>query len=151
LDRLSALVGQVLSFFQSTDTDPYVDIIVGITMIGVALLLMHKEGKKRGEEATADYKMIWIHGVAAAFGGDFIVVLLLALAVGVTFESNLTFLVGLILGVGSLLAQSIIVSLIYKGIVKSIGRDFSIMIRAGRLALLFLGFFMIGLVVYSFF
>lgn len=140
---LSALTGDVFSFFTSNNLDTYVDIIVGVTMISVALaLLIHRKEDKK--EKTADYKVIWVHGLAAAFGGDFIVVLILTVATVTFLPSMFSFLVGLLFGLGSWIAQSLVVALTYKGVVRVV-QDTSIMIRAGRLSLLFLGAFMIML------
>lgn len=140
---LSALTGDVFSFFISNNLDTYVDIVIGITMISVALaLLIHKE--KEGREKTADYKIIWIHGLAAAFGGDFIVVLILTIATVTFLPSMFSFLVGLLFGLGSWFAQGIVVALAYKGALKIVN-DTTIMIRAGRLSLFFLGIFMLML------
>lgn len=146
---LSALTGQLYSFFSGYSLDPIVDVIVGITMLGVSLYLLFRKGKEKKEEVSADYKVIWIHGTAAAFGGDFIIVLLLTLALAPFIPETITFSIGLIFGLGSLLAQSLVVSLIYKGVVKSV-KDTSIMLRSGRLALGFLGIFMITLGLISF-
>jgi len=151
---LSALTSQLFSFFESYSLDPLVDIIVGITMIGVAsYLILRKErrsvSEKEKEYASADYKVIWIHGIAAAFGGDFIVVLILTLAIVPIIGSGEGFLIGLTFGMASWLAQSLVVALVYKGVIRGV-KDLSIMVRAGRLSLLFLGVFMIGLGVFSF-
>jgi len=147
---LSALTSQLFSFFRSYSLDPIVDVVVGVTMIGVAsyLVLKEKDQTEAHEESHADYKLIWIHGIAAAFGGDFIVVLLLTLALFQSTGANAGFLVGLIFGLASWIAQSLVVALVYKGVIK-FSKDFSIMVKAGRLSLLFLGVFMIGLGILS--
>jgi len=147
---LSALTGQLLSFFQDYDLDPIVDVIVGLTMIGVAAVFLVKDkGKAADKGDNPDYKLIWIHGLAAAFGGDFIVVLLLTVALSTIVSVNLTFLIGLLFGIGSWMAQSVVVLLIYKGVVNATKGNFGVLARAGRLSLLFLGIFMIGLGVLS--
>ncbi|MCQ4366931.1 MAG: hypothetical protein NO114_04670 [Sulfolobales archaeon] len=147
---LSALTGQLLSFFQDYDLDPIVDVIVGLTMIGVAAVFLVKDkGKAADKGDNPDYKLIWIHGLAAAFGGDFIVVLLLTVALSTLVSVNLTFLIGLLFGIGSWMAQSVVVLLIYKGVVNATKGNFGVLARAGRLSLLFLGIFMIGLGVLS--
>jgi hypothetical protein len=147
---LSALTGQLLSFFQDYDLDPIVDVIVGLTMIGVAAVFLFKDkGKATDKGDNPDYKLIWIHGLAAAFGGDFIVVLLLTVALSTLVSVNLTFLIGLLFGIGSWMAQSVVVLLIYKGVVNATKGNFGVLARAGRLSLLFLGIFMIGLGVLS--
>jgi len=147
---LSALTGQLLSFFQDYDLDPIVDVIVGLSMIGVAAVFLFKDkGKVADEGDNPDYKLIWIHGLAAAFGGDFIVVLLLTVALSTLVSVNLTFLIGLLFGIGSWMAQSVVVLLIYKGVVNATKGNFGVLARAGRLSLLFLGIFMIGLGVLS--
>ncbi|SAI86745.1 uncharacterised protein [Saccharolobus solfataricus] len=94
---LSALVGQLFSFFQRYSLDPVIDIIVGLTMISVAsvFILRHKSEVKSKEE-NPDYRLIWIHGLAAAFGGDFIVVLLLTMAISSIINIHITFLIGLL-------------------------------------------------------
>ncbi len=140
---LSSLASEIFSTFLNYNLDSYVDIIVGITMISVALaLLAHKN--KGDLEKRADYKIIWIHGIAAAFGGDFIVVLILTLASISFIPYSLGFLIGFLFGLGSWISQSIVVALIYKGMFK-MTKDVSIMIKAGRLSLFFLGIFMITL------
>ena len=49
------------------------DIVVGLTMVivaGALLTLRRGHGASAGgRKARADYKVIWVHGVAAAFGG----------------------------------------------------------------------------------
>ena len=147
---LSALTGQVLSFFENHDLDPIVDVIVGLTMIGVAaIFLIKNRDKVADKDDNPDYKLIWIHGLAAAFGGDFIVVLLLTVALSTLISVNLTFLIGLLFGIGSWIAQSAVVLLIYKGLVNATKANFGVLARAGRLSLLFLGIFMIGLGILS--
>jgi len=147
---LSALTGQVLSFFQNYNLDPIVDVIVGLTMIGVAAIFLIKDRDKVADkDDNPDYKLIWIHGLAAAFGGDFIVVLLLTVALSTLISVNLTFLIGLLFGIGSWIAQSAVVLLIYKGLVNATKANFGVLARAGRLSLLFLGIFMIGLGILS--
>ena len=51
---------------------------------------------------------------------------------------------GLLFGLGSWAAQSAVVAMMYKGLIKVV-RDVSLLTSAGRLSLLFLGVFMIGL------
>jgi len=147
---LSALTGQLPSFFQDYDLVPIVDVIVGLTMIGVAAVFLFKDkGKVADKGDNPDYKLIWIHGLAAAFGGDFIVVLLLTVALSTLVSVNLTFLIGLLFGIGSWMAQSVVVLLIHKGLVNVTKANFGVLARAGRLSLLFLGIFMIGLRILS--
>jgi hypothetical protein len=147
---LSALTGQLLSFFQNYDLDPIVDVIVGLTMIGVAAVFLVKDKHEVADKHNnPDYKLIWIHGLAAAFGGDFIVVLLLTVSLSTFISINLTFLIGLLFGIGSWIAQSIVVLLIYKGLVNVTKANFEVLSKAGRLSLLFLGIFMIGLGILS--
>jgi len=162
---LSALVGQVVSLGLGTNViiDPEVDIIVGLTMIAVALIYIFKSERKKGyrtssavddkktvsETSAPDYKLIWVHGTAAAFGGDFFVVLLISLSVSTILPSFPTFLVGLLFGLGSLVSQLAVVVSAYNGLVKSI-RSPAVLVNAGKLSLLFLGIFMIGLGIFSF-
>ncbi|MGC9106110.1 MAG: hypothetical protein ACP5HQ_06815 [Thermoprotei archaeon] len=145
---LSALTSQVLPILSEGVYDPLVSVIVGLTMLGVALFLKAKERKKgRGEEgvqARADYRAIWIHGVAAAFGGDFFVVLFITTIIHPIIPQNLGFAVGLLFGLGSWLAQSAVVALAYKGLV-NVAKDLSILARAGVLSLAILGAFIIGI------
>lgn len=145
---MSALVGELMGLLNTSILDPYVDFIVGLTMIGVAAYLVF--GKNHGTEGvkTADYKVIWIHGLAAAFGGDFFIVLVLAAAIVPAINPLYSFSIGLLFGLGSWAAQSIIVVLIYKGIIHAL-KDWSIVADAGRIALGILGLFMIGLGVFS--
>jgi hypothetical protein len=141
---MSALAGQLMGLLNTSLLDPYVDIIVGLTMIGVAAYLVFGNHEHTEEVKTADYKVIWIHGLAAAFGGDFFIVLILTLALTPLISPGLSFLVGLAFGIGSLIAQSVIVIAVYKGIVRSV-RDWGTVAMAGRVALGVLGVFMIGL------
>ncbi|MGC8607668.1 MAG: hypothetical protein ACP5L5_08940 [Vulcanisaeta sp.] len=147
---MSALVGELMGLLNISVLDPYVDIIVGLTMMGVAAYLVFGKHEDHHGVRTADYKLIWIHGLAAAFGGDFFIVLILTIAIVPMITAELSFMVGFMFGFGSWLAQSIIVLAIYKGIVKSVG-DWSVVADAGRIALGMLGLFMIGLGIYSFF
>jgi hypothetical protein len=78
-----------------------------------------------------------------------VIVLLLTVALGNLMETNLGFAIGLLFGLGSWIAQSLVVLLIYSGLIRQV-RDFGIMVRAGRISLLLLGTFMIGLGVYSY-
>ena len=55
---------------------------------------------------------------------------------------------GLLFGLGSWAAQSAVVAMMYKGLIKAM-RDVSLLTSAGRRSLLFLGVFMIGLGVSS--
>ncbi len=150
---MSALVGELMGLLNTSVLDPYVDIIVGLTMIGgvAAYLVFGKHGGDHHDVKTADYRLIWIHGLAAAFGGDFFIVLILTIAIVPMITAGLSFLVGFMFGFGSWLAQTIIVLAIYKGIVKSVGDWGGVVAEAGRIALGILGLFMIGLGVYSFF
>jgi hypothetical protein len=142
---LSALTSEVLPFFSLHDFDPYVDMVVGVTMISVALFILIV-GKK-GKVESADYRVIWVHGLAAAFGGDFIIVLVLTTLLIPVIPSNLGFMIGLLFGIGSFISQSVVVVFVYKGVLK-VSKDFTIMEKAGKLALLMLGVFMIFLGVY---
>jgi hypothetical protein len=141
---MSALMGQLMGLLNIEALHPYVDIIVGVTMIGVAAYLVFGDHGAEEDVRTADYRMIWVHGLAAAFGGDFVIVLVLTAALVPAISSGLAFLVGFTFGFGSWAAQSVIVMLIYKGMVHGV-RDWSSMARAGRLALGILGIFMIAL------
>lgn len=143
---LSILINEALSLgLGEGKLDPEVDIIVGLTMISVALFYIIK-GKTHSTESkrisSPDYRMIWIHGVAAAFGGDFFVVLLLAVSIYAISPSFPIFSVGLLFGLGSMLSQLIIVLLLYKGMAKVIKTP-ELLINSGKLALMFLGVFMI--------
>ncbi|MEM0174159.1 MAG: hypothetical protein QXV69_02015 [Sulfolobaceae archaeon] len=151
---LSALVGEVINLGLATGVlDPEVDIIVGLTMIGVAILYLLRSKSKEDPEgvksSAPDYKLIWIHGVAAAFGGDFFVVLLLSVSITTLLPSFPTFLVGLLFGLGSLASQLVVVLLAYSGLVKSI-KSPQTLVNVGKLSLLFLGIFMIVLGIFSY-
>ncbi|MGC9137118.1 hypothetical protein [Caldivirga sp.] len=147
---MSALVGQLMGLLNVDSLKPYVDLIVGVTMVGVAAYLVFSNHEEHESIRTADFKLIWIHGLAAAFGGDFIIVLILTIALAPAIYSNLTFLVGFMFGLGSWVSQTLVVLLIYKGIMRSV-KDWSVMAKAGRLALGILGIFMISLGVFSMF
>ena len=159
---LSAFVGQAVNLGLGSNPmeDPIVDTIVGLTMIAVAFVYILKSGMKSPStvkdevgvtrKEAPDYKLIWIHGTAAAFGGDFFVVLIISLSVIALFPSFPTFLAGLLFGVGSWLSQLTVVILAYKGLIKSV-KSPELLVREGRLSLLFLGIFMIGLGIFSFF
>jgi len=161
---ISAIVKPILSLGIGSNPleDPIVDGIVGLTMIGVALFYIFESKKnankissgindkiKTSEKSAPDYKLIWIHGTAAAFGGDFFIILIIALSVIAIIPTFPTFLVGLLFGLGSLSAQLVVVILTYKGLMKAI-KSTDILVDAGRLSLLFLGVFMIGLGIFSF-
>ncbi|MGC8848596.1 MAG: hypothetical protein ACP5QE_07125 [Conexivisphaera sp.] len=147
---MSALMGQLMGLLDISILGPYVDVIVGATMIGVAAYLVFGDHDKSPEEkGTADYRLIWIHGLAAAFGGDFFIVLILTAALVPAISPGLSFLIGFMFGAGSWVAQTVIVMAIYRGIIRSVG-DWSVMASAGRMALGILGLFMIGLGIYSF-
>lgn len=143
---LSGLAGYAVGLgLTSGAYDPVVDIAVGTTMIGVALAYMHLEGRRspHGQSsASADYRLIWIHGLAAAFGGDFFIVLAITLVIA-PLNVLPTYLVGLLFGTGSLIGQLPVVLLVRRGSVKLVGEQ--TLARAGRLSLLILGVFLIML------
>ncbi|MFP3196379.1 MAG: hypothetical protein RXQ74_05870 [Caldivirga sp.] len=141
---MSALVGQLMNLLNINALEPYVDLIVGLTMVGVAAYLVFGNHEEHGDVKTADYKLIWVHGLAAAFGGDFFIVLILTVAIAPAVTTGISFMVGLMFGLGSLAAQMLVVLLIYKGVIRGV-RDWSIMAKAGRIALGILGIFMITL------
>ncbi|WP_369689108.1 hypothetical protein [Vulcanisaeta thermophila] len=145
---LSAFVGWVMGFIDVSILDPYVDLIVGVTMIGVAAYLFFGHNHGHGGVKTADYKLVWIHGLAAAFGGDFFVVLILSTVLAQVIHSWQLFLVGFMFGFGSWLAQLVVVILIYRGVVRSV-KDWAVVANAGRVALGLLGIFMITLGLYG--
>ncbi|WP_349681912.1 hypothetical protein [Caldivirga sp. UBA161] len=147
---MSALVGQLMSLLNINALKPYVDVIVGVTMVSVAAYLVFGNHEEHEGVKTADFKLIWIHGLAAAFGGDFIIVLVLTTALVPAMPINLSFLVGFMFGFGSWVSQALIVLLVYKGVMRGV-RDWGIMARAGRLALGILGVFMISLGFFSMF
>ncbi len=141
---MSALVGQLMNLLNINALEPYVDLIVGLTMVSVAAYLVFGNYEEHGDVKTADYKLIWVHGLAAAFGGDFFIVLILTVAIALAITTGISFMVGLMFGLGSLAAQMLVVLLIYKGVICGV-RDWSIMAKAGRIALGILGIFMITL------
>lgn len=120
--------------------DWLVDVLVGVTMIAVAAIYIHREEAKAD---APDYKAIWIHSLAAAFG-----VLALALAVKTLYSAIPTAFVGLLFGVGSFMGQLAVVISAYKGLLRIVKAP-HMLVRAGRMALLFLGFFLIGLGLYT--
>jgi len=146
---MSALVGLLPEALFQGVYDWLVDVLVGITMVAIAAVYLSK-GREEGGEAAPDYKAIWIHGIGAAFGGDFFVVLLLALTVKAATPWFPTPLVGFLFGFGSFLGQLGIVILAYRGLVGLVKAP-QILVRAGRLSLLILGFFLIGLGIYTYF
>jgi hypothetical protein len=137
---ISALAGRLMGLLNTS--------LLGLTMIGVAAYLVFGNHGHTEEVKTADYKVIWVHGLAAAFGGDFFIVLILTIALVPLISPGLSFLVGLAFGVGSWIAQSVIVIAVYKGIVRSI-KDWGTVAMAGRIALGVLGLFMITLGIVS--
>lgn len=146
---LSAAVGLLPSSMFQGAYDWLVDVVVGVTMISIAGLYLHKERAEEGKAPAApDYKAIWIHGLAAAFGGDFFAVLLLALSVKALSPSFPLALVGFLFGAGSFVGQIGVVLAAYKGLLKAV-RAPEILVRAGRLSLLILGFFLSGLGIYT--
>ena len=146
---MSALAGLLPDALFQGAYDWIVDVLVGLTMVAIAAVYLRRS-REGAEEAAPDYKAIWIHGLGAAFGGDFFVVLLLALAVKAAAPWFPTALVGFLFGVGSFLGQLGIVLLAYRGLVGLV-RTPQILVRAGRLSLLILGFFLIGLGIYTYF
>lgn len=144
---LSALTSQVLNLLSDPESlSPYADLIAGSTMIAVASLFIFKQNKMEkiniDGSVAPDYKYIWIHGLAAAFGGDFIVVLLLsAFLLGSSLPLQLGFLIGLLFGIGSMLAQTSVVYAVYKGF-RRILKNTDLMAKAGVLSLFFLGIFL---------
>ncbi|MEL9991010.1 MAG: hypothetical protein QXP98_09580 [Thermoproteus sp.] len=146
---MSALVGLLPSSLFEGVYDWLVDVLVGLTMVTIAGLYLRKEHEGDSGGAAPDYKAIWIHGVGAAFGGDFFVVLLLALSIKAISQTFPLALVGFLFGFGSFLGQLGIVLLAYKGLVRLVKAP-QVLVRAGRLSLLILGFFLIGLGIYTF-
>lgn len=63
-------------------------------------------------------------------------------------SASMGFAVGLLFGLGSWAAQSAVVAMMYKGLIKAM-KDVSLLTSAGRLSPLFLGVFMIGLGFFS--
>ena len=141
---ISALTGQLADFLSSPRLTPYADIVVGITIAGVAAYFVLSKGERTEAQNTADYRLIWIHGLATAFGGDFFIVLILTLALMPIIASALSFLIGFAFGASSWIAQIGVALLIYKGILHGVG-DWSVVANAGRTALGILAMFMIGL------
>ncbi len=155
---LSTFTGVVLNLVTDPEAlTPYADALAGTTMITVASIFLFRT-KKNGmlnridEPKTApNFKYIWIHGLAASFGGDFLVVLLLAtLLVGSIIPVYLSFTIGLLFGIGSMLTQAIVVIAAYKG-AKTIIKNAYMMAQSGVLSLLFLGVFLIVLGLLGFF
>lgn len=146
---LSFAISQLFLLINPEITTPYADLIAGATMITVASLFIWKTKKQsNGFEArntAPDYRLIWIHGLAASFGGDFIVILILSsVLIGGIIPSIFGFMIGLLFGLGSMLAQSIIVTAAYKG-AKSLVRNANLLARSGIFSLLFLGIFLASL------
>ncbi|MFB6490204.1 MAG: hypothetical protein TU35_002975 [Thermoproteus sp. AZ2] len=142
---LSAAVGLLPNALFRGAYDWLVDVLVGVTMITIAAVYIHR-GEAKAD--APDYKAIWIHGLAASFGGDFFVVLALALAVKTLYLAIPTALVGLLFGIGSFTGQLAVVISTYRGLLR-IAKAPYVLVRAGRMALLFLGFFLIGLGLYT--
>ncbi len=140
---LSALVGEVAGLIDFRLLEPYVDIIVGVTMLGVFTYLTLKDREKEVNIERHSYRVVWIHGLAAAFGGDFFVILILATTLA-PITKSLTFLIGLLHGLGLWTAQMIIACLAWKGAFRGV-RDWTIMFNAGKLVLGLLGSFLICL------
>jgi hypothetical protein len=82
--------------------------------------------------------------VSSSLRGDFFIVLILTVAIAPAITTGISFMVGLMFGLGSLAAQMLVVLLIYKGVIRGV-RDWSIMAKAGRIALGILGIFIIAL------
>jgi hypothetical protein len=112
----------------------------GFTMLGIGLFFTTRNGE---EHRVPSFKHIWLHGMAAAFGGDFLVVLALTLVlVGNTIPTGMGFLVGLLFGLGSMLAQSIIAFLAYRGI-RTFVTDMETIRMSGIYSLVILGVFLV--------
>ncbi|MGC8601728.1 MAG: hypothetical protein ACP5LS_04845 [Thermoprotei archaeon] len=123
---------------------PYVDIAVGITMVGVAAYLVFSKGEHTEAQNSANYRLILIHGLATTFGGDFFMVLTPTLALMPIIPSALSFFIGFAFGAGSWIAQIGALLLIYKGILHGVG-DWSVVANDGRTALGIFAMFMMGL------
>lgn len=152
---LSLVISQILSLLTNPEMlTPYADVIAGLTMIGVALLFILKTKKNENKIGTdhlvPDYRYIWIHGLAASFGGDFFVVLILSsVLIGSAIPASLGFSIGFLFGVGSMIAQSIVVIAAYKGFNLLI-KNANLMAKSGMLSLLFLGIFLFSLGIINF-
>ena len=152
---LSFMVSQILSLLTNPEMlTPYATVAAGTTMIAVASLFIiktKKNGNKIGtDHSVPDYRYIWIHGLAASFGGDFFVVLVLSsVLLGSVIPVSLGFLIGFLFGIGSMIAQSIFVIAAYKGFNLLI-KNANLIARSGILSLLFLGIFLVSLGIINF-
>ncbi|ABW02093.1 hypothetical protein [Caldivirga maquilingensis] len=69
-------LNQLMSLLNTGALEPYVDLIIGVTMVGVAAYLVFSNHEEHEDVRAADFKLICIHGLAAALGGDFTIVLI---------------------------------------------------------------------------
>lgn len=88
---------------------PLVDILAGLIMLGVASYLLLSGNGEQHRPKRPSYKLIWVHGLTAAFGGDFIAVLAYTVAFsGILLPASLGWLVGLLFGLGTMGTQGLI-------------------------------------------
>ncbi len=140
---LSAITSSIYSLIVSPETiSPYADIFAGMTMMFVGLIFIRKSKNEKFEKAP-DFKYIWIHGIGAAFGGDFFIVLILVIALsGIFINPSMGFLVGLLFGLGSMVSQLIIVFLSFHGLKLTI-KNTDTLVKTGTYSLFILGFLLI--------
>ncbi len=140
---LSAITSSIYSLVVNPENiSPYADIFAGTTMMLVGLLFIRKS-KKEIHGKAPDFKYIWIHGIGAAFGGDFFVVLVLVIALsGIFINPMFGFLVGLLFGLGTMVTQLIIVYFSFHGFKLTI-KDTDTLAKTGTYSLFILGLLLI--------
>jgi len=149
---VSLLAGMALWHVNPDALAPYADVLLGITMLAAAYVLTRRadksvearDGKGEKEVAIADLKVILVHGIVAAFGGDVIIILVIAAALAPFIGASLLWVVGLFYGAGSWMSQMVVVSALWGATGKAAEAP-ETMARAGRLVLLFLGVFTLAL------
>ena len=186
---LTTIVSIMGNIFLSESYNPYVFIIAGLTMLGVALFVflprlniimcarvnnesysksfIHRFVTKLGcrhvhgdlgftqVKMAPPYKAIWIHGLVAAFGTGFLLVIIYTTAL--TFPAYLGFIPGLFFGLGTMVSLSFIGYLVRKGAELGAKTQEQLERRAMKLGyiglylLLAMGIFMISLGVLALF
>ncbi len=128
---------------------PPIDVIVGLIMVGVAAFILWRKPNKRGDVRRPALKVIWIHGLAAAFGGDFVAILVYTVAfAGLLVPTSFGWAIGLLFGLGSMASQSLVAYAAIAGSTKFAHSRFfarGILQEGSTYSLGFLGVFLIML------
>jgi hypothetical protein len=103
---LAALAKQELLSEKFT---PVVDMLTGFVMLLVALYLLLRRNGHAPSLRRPSFRAVWIHGLTAAFGGDFIAVLAYTVALSGSYLAAIWgWMIGLLFGLGTMASQSFI-------------------------------------------